>query len=313
MALERSDLAARLGPEILHRLDQAHGRASEAIIAYRPPPAWSICRSFEFAIESREALEAVMAEMLKPITRQLADRHEGIERLRCGMECDSGRRLDLLVGLYRATADVEHLMELVRLHLDCVRLPGPVQALQLEATHIAPLDCHQQEMFDGASRREEQRRLAVLVDRLSSRLGWDRVTRPSLRAEVQPEYAWSGKQVVGSGQGAVGGKQKRKKSSVLTTNHDPLTTPPRPLRLVREPIAIQVMSVVPAGGPHRVDAPGHEHRVVRSWGPERIETGWWRGRGARRDYYCVETATGRWLWVFRELNTDRWYLHGWND
>jgi protein ImuB len=53
-----------------------------------------------------------------------------------------------------------------------------------------------------------------------------------------------------------------------------------------------------------------ESRIVRSWGPERIESGWWRGRDARRDYYLVETATGQRLWLFRTLTDEGWYLHG---
>ncbi len=51
-------------------------------------------------------------------------------------------------------------------------------------------------------------------------------------------------------------------------------------------------------------------RIVRDWGPERIETGWWRGPTTRRDYWRVETETHQQFWVFRDLRTGRWYLHG---
>jgi hypothetical protein len=50
--------------------------------------------------------------------------------------------------------------------------------------------------------------------------------------------------------------------------------------------------------------------VERVWGPERIETGWWRGDDVRRDYYIVETDTGERFWVFRNLLNESWYLHG---
>ena len=48
----------------------------------------------------------------------------------------------------------------------------------------------------------------------------------------------------------------------------------------------------------------------RIWGPERIQTGWWRGQSALRDYYRVETAEGQWFWLFRQLSDRRWFLHG---
>ncbi|MGI9515705.1 MAG: hypothetical protein ACR2NP_01555, partial [Pirellulaceae bacterium] len=51
-------------------------------------------------------------------------------------------------------------------------------------------------------------------------------------------------------------------------------------------------------------------QVTRRWGPERIETAWWRGPTIRRDYWRVETGGHRWLWVYRNLQNRRWYLHG---
>jgi protein ImuB len=51
-------------------------------------------------------------------------------------------------------------------------------------------------------------------------------------------------------------------------------------------------------------------RIVRHWGPERIETLWWRGPSVRRDYYRVATESGAHLWLFRRLTDNRWFLHG---
>ena len=45
-------------------------------------------------------------------------------------------------------------------------------------------------------------------------------------------------------------------------------------------------------------------------GPERIETGWWDGRDAARDYYEAEDPDGARLWVYRERRTGEWFLHG---
>ena len=84
----------------------------------------------------------------------------------------------------------------------------------------------------------------------------------------------------------------------------------RPLR-INPPIRIEV-ELVNAG-----DSPlaafhwqRRRHAVDRWWGPERIETGWWRGGIVRRDYYRVETTTGRRVWLFRDLVGGGWFLHG---
>lgn len=47
-------------------------------------------------------------------------------------------------------------------------------------------------------------------------------------------------------------------------------------------------------------------------GPERIESGWWDGADARRDYYIVRTAEGQQAWAYLPPGTlDGWMLHGW--
>ena len=84
----------------------------------------------------------------------------------------------------------------------------------------------------------------------------------------------------------------------------------RPPHLERRPVAVPVMSVVPGGPPLSFDWKGRSFRIAHAWGPERIETGWWRGDDVRRDYYQVETASGERFWLFRRMPDERWFLHG---
>ncbi len=64
------------------------------------------------------------------------------------------------------------------------------------------------------------------------------------------------------------------------------------------------------GSPQQFGWNGRKHFIERSWGPERIETGWWRGDDVRRDYYVVETTTGERYWLFQNLMDESWHLHG---
>jgi protein ImuB len=86
--------------------------------------------------------------------------------------------------------------------------------------------------------------------------------------------------------------------------------PLRPPCLKSRPIAVAAMSVIPDGPPLRFTWKNQDHLVARWWGPERIETGWWRGNDVRRDYYLVETAVGGQFWVFRNLDRQTWFVHG---
>ena len=47
-------------------------------------------------------------------------------------------------------------------------------------------------------------------------------------------------------------------------------------------------------------------------GPERIESGWWDGGDARRDYYVILTHEGQCAWAYVPAGCrDGWMLHGW--
>ena len=70
----------------------------------------------------------------------------------------------------------------------------------------------------------------------------------------------------------------------------------------------------PVGAPEGRE-PGMGERqcgLVLEQGPERIERGWWDGRGVARDYYIARArpSHGARLWVFQERQSKRWYLHG---
>src|SRR5262249_51865084 len=166
---------------------------------------------------------------------------------------------------------------------------------RLEVLTAAPLQSLQQELFEASS-RENRCQVSLLVDRLSNRLGRAAVVRAMPQAEAQPELAFRYEPLAG----VVQRKTKPQRWKQL----------PRPSRLEKEPIPLQVLSVVPDGPPRQFQLAGELHRIAYAWGPERIQTGWWRGRYVQRDYYRVETSNGRRFWLFRRLTDGKWFLHG---
>jgi protein ImuB len=241
----------------------------------------------------------------------------------------------LSVGLFEPTASAQHLLELVRLQLERLSIPAPVVGISVEVSATAPLVCHQEGLFADGPVPHRPRLLSGLIDRLASRLGRDAVVRPRLVPDAQPESAYQYEPLIagrertdGNGplslweRARVRGKRKVQSANCkvqvakwVTSSPSPFTLhpssfPPRPLRLFRSPRPLAAMSLVPEGPPLRFPFRGQEHRIARAWGPERIETGWWRGRSIARDYYRIETTTGRRYWLFRELDNGQWFLHG---
>jgi protein ImuB len=186
--------------------------------------------------------------------------------------------------------------------LETVVLEDEVNHVELRAAVVGRLGERQGELFTDRWPTDPHQ-FAVLVNRLSSRLGYEQVLRPRLGSSPLPERA------VGyeHGAGSIDKERKRKQS---TNESCPTPAPARPLLLYPEPKPVEVTVITPHGSPQFLWIEGQRERIVEHWGPERIETLWWRGPTVRRDYYRVITESGSQQWLFRQLADEQWFLHG---
>jgi protein ImuB len=252
-------------------------------------------------------------------------------QLDCRLDAAPGQPLLLAVGLFRPSAEPAHLWDLLRMQLEQATLVGPVGRITLAARLTAPLENRQGELFAGGE-HEAQRQLALFIDRCSSRLGANAVLRAELTADPLPERAFKvqssrfrvGKKVGDRGKSSKfkvpGSKLQADPSTRSRRGSSPDSRPPtpdplrsplhRPLFLYDPPRPLEVLSVAPDGPPISFDFAEQRHSVVAQWGPERIETGWWRGRSIHRDYWRIETASGQRFWLFRALDDGKWHLQG---
>jgi protein ImuB len=286
-ALPRDRLAARF-PEVIRRLDQFSGLAAEPIVSHQASPEIVVERNLEYPLERHDMVEAVLSQVVEQIAAELSQRQQGAIRVEFVLKCQ-GRAVRIVVGLFQPSRSGKYLLELLLLQL--TRLPGPLMEVRAAVLLAAPLEGRQRSLFDD--HHDRQRQLAAFVDRVSCR-------SPALRAvlvpDAQPEHAFRYESLAG---------RKRRASK-------PPKLPKRPLLVEPRPIPLEAIAA--GGAPAQFRWRGEQYRVTRSWGPERIQTGWWRGSSRtsaggyiRRDYYRVETARGCY-WLFRAQG--KWFLHG---
>ncbi len=300
-ALPRRELTSRFGPELLDCLDRVTGKLPEPLPAWNPPPRFQARWSAEFPTTRRETIEAALEYLVRRLAAMLTQADRGAMRLECLLTCLEGEPLQVVVGLFRPTAWANHLVQLLQVRFESLQLPAPVESICLEAVATVPLELRQRELFGEEQPRGEVHHLPGLIDRLSTRLGHTSVMRVRLIPDAQPELACHYVPLVERGMRPV---IKLASKSPLGAH---LPHIPRPLRLLHQPVRL------PNGIEGSFSYAGQQHRVARHWGPERIETGWWRGRTVARDYYRIETTAGRRYWVFRRLPTGPCFLHGMFD
>jgi protein ImuB len=296
--LPRDSLAARCGAELIRRLDQFYGAAAEMIEAYRPAIEFSVRQTLEHPTAHHEAIACLLDSLLRQLAAQLTAHGQGVLRLDCRFACQDRGERQISVNLFQPTADPQHLGALLRMQWEQTRLPGLVEEVQLTAAVTASREQRQTSLFADALPGEAAS-LARLIERLSNRVGRERVVRPQLQDEAQVELAYRCIPLTGP----------RPDDAAASTRSLPGPWC-RPLRLVDPPSPIDVLGIALDGPPALVWWAGRQHRVARAFGPERIETGWWRGPSSRRDYYRIETEDGHRWWLFRRIQDKKWFLHG---
>ena len=89
----------------------------------------------------------------------------------------------------------------------------------------------------------------------------------------------------------------------------------RPPVLMSPPEPIISIAMLPDKPPSWIRWRGAKLTITRGMGPERIAPEWWRDKiqdhdFSGRDYFTIQDSSGRWLWVFRCLVSQSWFVHG---
>lgn len=304
----RGALAARFGAELPVRLDRLLGAQDGRVSPRREPPALVVETRFAEPIARDEHVLGAIDHLAGEAEERLTERGGGGRRFALALFRSDGHVARLAIETALPTREPAVLARLFRERIDSLADPlDPgfgYDLIRLAVPRIDPIAPAQLEL-EGGSVAEEQ--IAVLLDRLATRLGRGRVHRFQSRDTHIPEQAAFELPVAD------------RAGSASWPTADPGEPPTRPIHLFDPPHRIEVTADAPDGPPRGFRWRRALHEVMRCEGPERIAAEWWRRRdnaGLTRDYYRVEDARGRRFWLFRhglpesETADPAWYLHG---
>ncbi|MEJ7929458.1 DNA polymerase Y family protein [Ramlibacter sp. AN1015] len=344
-ALPRGPVARRFGAALLEALDVAWGERPARHAWLQLPEVFDLRLELPALASSAPELMWTAQRLLAQLQLWLRARHRGVLGLELEWTLDL-KRLDgvalppherLVVRTAEAAQEMAHLRRLVGEQLARARLAAPANHLRLRTLETAPWSDASRSFLPEDNVTGE--RLHQLVERLSARLGEDRVLVPLPRADWRPErmQCWepavrhlpallapgkaAGRARVASrlrvGE-ARGGERTAGKAGLpasLPGSGSPAqdgakdeTACPRSLYppwLLPQPLRLEV----------RGERPWYEGPLRLLTQRQRIETGWWEEGGAVvRDYCIARSERAGLLWIYCEHGAPgvapRWYLQG---
>ncbi|EMP56535.1 hypothetical protein MSNKSG1_04351 [Marinobacter santoriniensis NKSG1] len=275
-ALPAPELARRLSPETLARIQRIQGSRPDPQSPWQPPHSFRQQADFVQEIEHSQGLLFPLQRMLSELEDDLCWRQQDTDSLHLILQHrhEEGTRLRIRTSGPEHRADA--FLNLIRLRLEQQPLRAPVVALVLSVKRFVGREAPTGQDLLGES-QDLNEAWHTLISRLQARLGDHALKRLSPREDHRPERAWSASEV-------------QSKHKTRLTNPEYL--PRRPVWLLQGP------------------QPLTEPPIAWFSGPERISGGWWDGERVHRDYYIAQLRSGQLAWVFRDVR-EGWFIHGW--
>jgi len=202
-ALDKEQLAARLGPEAIGMWERANGRSRRLLKLVRPPESFEESFEFENEIETAEPLLFMLRRFLQQLAVRLNTIYLVAKELTLRIVFTNKQCYERVFKIPQPTNDVDLLFRMLQTHLENFRSEHPIVTVALSAQPIRPVS-QQFRLFETALRNPHQ--LYETLARLSALLATDRVGTPVLDETHRPDafcmepFAWALVSAVPSGQ-----------------------------------------------------------------------------------------------------------------
>jgi len=279
--LPRADTARRFGPELLHYLDQLSGQRVQPRKQMKMPDCFKARYDFDQETDNDTHLLYAAKRLLQQAGQFLQTRASLSEAIQLRLiyvhQADAAHHwMALKLHAQQGGDRPEHFLPQLSEQLQKLRLEKPLIAIEIRIVQFSPRTDSTRDLFSKAE--PVSGNWSVLLDLLFARLGYRSVYRLKLMDDHRPEQAW----------------EKNSAQAAPAQKQDMICRPARPVWLFKQPLKY----------------PGEHFKLLSD--AERLESGWWDEQDQRREYYQAITPSGRYCWLFRDLQSadKQWYVHG---
>jgi len=286
-ALDKNDLAVRLGPEAVALWERANGKSMRLLKFVQPAESFAESFEFENEIETVEPLLFMLRRFLEKLSLRLANLYFVAKELTLQITFSDKSCYEHRFKIPQPTRSVETLFRMLHTHLESFKSEFPITAVSLQAEPAKPGQ-QQFGLFETALRDPAQ--LSETLARLTGLLGADRVGTPVLEDTHRPDafqlapFVWQ-------------------------LDAAPLVQDPFPscvLRRFRAPVSASVF--LAENQPAHLRSAQLQGEVEAAHGPYHSSGNWWDEKSWARAEWDVQLENGAVCRCHREK--EAWNLDG---
>src|SRR5438094_10323372 len=183
-ALDKKELAARLGPKAIGMWERANGKSQRLLKFVRPPESFEESFEFENEIETAEPLLFMLRRFLEQLAIRLSGIYLVAKELTLRVTFTDKQIYERIFKIPQPTNNVDLLFRMLHTHLENFKSEYPIVAVALSAQPVKPAR-EQFGLFETTLRNPHQ--LSETLARLTALLGADRVGTPILEETHRPD------------------------------------------------------------------------------------------------------------------------------
>ncbi len=255
-----------------------------AVASFTPKAQFIAEVDLEYPAAQVAALMPALEQLLQRLGHYLRKRQLQCQSL-CWHLLDIYGNVDTVsVHSDQAQTQTDLLLTLTRIRLEHYTLPFEVDSLELHCPNPMPLQKRDGTLPLSGRHQGNPQSLAITTAKLKALLGEAAVFKVSYRDTHVPEDT----------------------NQCVPVAEQAEQTLPHCQRLALRP---RWLFAAPKPIGERAEGLYWEGVLSVSAGPERIQTQWWAAPVAR-DYYVAQRDDGLRVWIFCDLHSQRWFVHG---